>query len=111
MGGVPGRRRHPALMATGAPRSRVVRLCGGARSRPPRAHEPFGAILEPGYRSLSAMAGCAPPPGSGGRRPADHQGAWKLMRILHTMLRVGDMQRSVRFYTEVLGMKLLRSRD
>ncbi len=33
------------------------------------------------------------------------------MRILHTMLRVGDMQRSVRFYTEVLGMKLLRTSD
>jgi catechol 2,3-dioxygenase-like lactoylglutathione lyase family enzyme len=30
------------------------------------------------------------------------------MRILHTMLRVGDMARSVKFYTEVLGMKLLR---
>ena len=33
------------------------------------------------------------------------------MRILHTMLRVGDLQRSIRFYTEVLGMKLLRSTD
>ena len=33
------------------------------------------------------------------------------MRILHTMLRVGDLQRSVRFYTEALGMKLLRSTD
>jgi len=33
------------------------------------------------------------------------------MRILHTMLRVGDMQRSVKFYTDVLGMKLLRSTD
>jgi lactoylglutathione lyase len=33
------------------------------------------------------------------------------MRILHTMLRVGDMQRSVRFYTDVLGMKVLRTTD
>jgi lactoylglutathione lyase len=30
------------------------------------------------------------------------------MRILHTMLRVGDLQRSIDFYTKVLGMKLLR---
>jgi lactoylglutathione lyase len=33
------------------------------------------------------------------------------MRILHTMLRVGDLDKSVAFYTEVLGMKLLRRRD
>ena len=33
------------------------------------------------------------------------------MRILHTMLRVGDLQRSVKFYTELLGMKLLRTTD
>lgn len=33
------------------------------------------------------------------------------MRILHTMLRVGDLERSVKFYTEVLGMKLLRTTD
>ena len=33
------------------------------------------------------------------------------MRVLHTMLRVGDLQRSIHFYTEVLGMRLLRQHD
>lgn len=33
------------------------------------------------------------------------------MRILHTMLRVGDLDRSLAFYTEVLGMRLLRRKD
>ncbi|MCH7348980.1 lactoylglutathione lyase [Aeromonas sp. MR7] len=33
------------------------------------------------------------------------------MRILHTMLRVGDLQRSIDFYTRVLGMKLLRKSE
>jgi lactoylglutathione lyase len=33
------------------------------------------------------------------------------MRFLHTMLRVGDLQRSIDFYTKVLGMKLLRTTD
>jgi len=33
------------------------------------------------------------------------------MRILHTMLRVGDLDASIAFYTDVLGMKLLRKRD
>ena len=33
------------------------------------------------------------------------------MRLLHTMLRVGDLDRSLAFYTEVLGMRLLRRQD
>jgi lactoylglutathione lyase len=33
------------------------------------------------------------------------------MRLLHTMLRVGDLDRSIGFYTDVLGMRLLRRRD
>lgn len=33
------------------------------------------------------------------------------MRMLHTMLRVGDLQRSIDFYTNSMGMKLLRTTD
>lgn len=33
------------------------------------------------------------------------------MRFLHTMLRVGDLQRSIDFYTKVMGIKLLRTTD
>lgn len=33
------------------------------------------------------------------------------MRLLHTMLRVGNLERSIAFYTDVLGMKLLRRED
>jgi lactoylglutathione lyase len=33
------------------------------------------------------------------------------MRILHTMLRVGDLERSLRFYTEVLGMSLISRKE
>jgi len=35
----------------------------------------------------------------------------RLMRLLHVMLRVGDLERSIAFYTEVLGMGLLRRKD
>ncbi|MBU1191126.1 MAG: lactoylglutathione lyase [Gammaproteobacteria bacterium] len=33
------------------------------------------------------------------------------MRILHTMLRTGNLERSIKFYTEILGMKLLRQKE
>ncbi len=34
-----------------------------------------------------------------------------MSRLLHTMIRVGDLERSVKFYTELMGMKELRRRD
>jgi lactoylglutathione lyase len=33
------------------------------------------------------------------------------MRLLHTMIRVGDLDRSIAFYTDILGMKVLRRKD
>jgi len=33
------------------------------------------------------------------------------MRFLHTMLRVGDLDKSIKFYTEIFGMELLRKKD
>ncbi len=33
------------------------------------------------------------------------------MRVLHTMIRVGDLEKSIAFYTEALGMELLRKKD
>ena len=33
------------------------------------------------------------------------------MRLLHTMLRVGNLERSIKFYTKILGMKLLRQKE
>lgn len=33
------------------------------------------------------------------------------MRLLHTMIRVGNLEQSIAFYTEVLGMRLLRQKD
>lgn len=59
-------------------------------------------------------------PGAHRRRKPTHAGQargprrlaiMRGMRLLHTMLRVGDLERSVDFYTQVLGMKLLRTTD
>jgi len=45
------------------------------------------------------------------QRPARAAGTIASMRILHTMLRVGNLQRSIDFYTHVLGMTLLRTTE
>jgi lactoylglutathione lyase len=45
------------------------------------------------------------------QRPARAEGTIASMRILHTMLRVGNLQRSIDFYTHVLGMTLLRTTE
>ena len=45
------------------------------------------------------------------RRTAPLIGTMPDMRLLHTMLRVGNLQRSIDFYTQVLGMQLLRTSE
>lgn len=42
---------------------------------------------------------------------AHDTGVIAAMRLLHTMLRVGDLERSLAFYTDILGMRLLRRKD
>lgn len=48
---------------------------------------------------------------TGGSRGKTDNHERRIMRILHTMIRVGDLQRSIDFYTGVLGMTLLRVKD
>src|SRR5262249_43225598 len=102
-------RRHPPLLAAGAPAAGACRLRGRARGRAPRRAEPLASFLGAGGRPLSRLARRARNPRARGRRVAPPER--KMMRILHTMLRVGDMQRSVKFYTQALGMKVLRTTD
>jgi lactoylglutathione lyase len=41
----------------------------------------------------------------------NHPQGTRAMKFLHTMLRIGNMQRSVDFYTRIIGMQLLRTKD
>jgi len=50
-------------------------------------------------------------PGVGALAAEQHHADNRPMRFLHTMLRVGDLQRSIDFYTKVLGMRLLRTTE
>src|SRR5260370_10802097 len=109
MGRVHRERRHPPLLAAGAPGSRARRLCGGARSGAPGRAQPFAPLLGPAGSPVSRLARGARAPRA--RRPYPAHPERNTMRLLHTMLRVGDLQRSVKFYTGVLGMKLLRTTD
>lgn len=75
---------------------------GFAQSAPHGGQESLG---RPGVflgDDLKAVAGALRPGVAG---PQPHNGS---MRLLHTMLRVGDLDRSIAFYTQVLGMSLLR---
>jgi lactoylglutathione lyase len=46
-----------------------------------------------------------------GNDKSQTSGGVRFMRVLHTMIRVGDLEKSIRFYTDVLGMRLLRRKD
>jgi lactoylglutathione lyase len=65
--------------------------------------------MEPGRGYTTAEPGLRPRHDNlpGFRSPGTIAG----MRILHTMLRVGNLQRSIDFYTQVLGMQLLRQSE
>ena len=83
----------------------LVRAEGTRRSTPAAGWRP------PKAGSPAPTASCTltpPPPASSSTCMTSHRAD---MRFLHTMLRVGDLQRSIDFYTQVMGMKLLRTTE
>src|SRR5207302_1207657 len=102
-------RRDSPFVAACPHRALARRLRRGARGGASRRAQPFTPLLEPPRAALSRLA--RGPRAPRAFRPYTAHPERETMRFLHTMLRVGDMQRSVRFYTEVLGMKLLRTTD
>src|SRR5258705_361106 len=128
----PGPRRRRCSNAPGSVpscarrRRRTASRRRGSRSPPPRAPPPPRPPPAPRARrarrsrraapSRRARRGCARRPRALARRSlrlSRHSGKryCAAMRMLHTMLRVGNLERSLRFYCDVLGMRLLRRKD
>src|SRR5213076_303764 len=105
MGRLHGKRIDPAVVAPRARRAGARRLRRRPRGGTPRRDEPLASLLDAPRAPLSRLARGARAPRA--LCPNAAHPERKTMRFLHTMLRVGDLQRSVKFYTEVLGMKLL----
>src|SRR3954470_20406371 len=80
-----------------------------ASSRPKRRRRSTGQVMRHGAVALRPALSAA----IDGWRQRVGAGLpiMRPMRFLHTMLRVGDLQRSIDFYTRVLGMKLLRTTE
>src|SRR5690606_34431317 len=105
-----GRRDPPELAARALPdRDRRLRDC--ARARAPARTQPRAAVLVDGRRTLPRLRARSRLAARVSRRHAGRLGQGARMRILHTMLRTGDMQRSIDFYTRLMGMKVLRTTD
>src|SRR5690606_39088863 len=90
------------------------RLGGRRRGQQPQQGQARGGEerADHGARTMAAMAAARRRWNSTHAIARDGRGRHNArMRILHTMLRVGDLQRSIDFYTRVLGMQLLRTTE
>src|SRR5437879_5176372 len=65
-------------------------------------------VFRASSRKLSTLNGRVTPPSRAGAAPKEED---KTMRLLHTMLRVNNLDESLKFYCDKLGMKLLRKQD
>src|SRR5690606_15472984 len=85
---------------------------GGATAAVLSSPEPPGPDRARSMESVMSSTTAAGTPASegGAATEADAQQSWK-PRYLHTMLRVLDLDKSIDFYTRLLGMKLLRRTD
>src|SRR5690606_25581696 len=87
------------------------RLRRGTRDRPSATNEPQQGVLERSRANVARLriGSQRPAPTRPGIPAPDLNG--ENMRLLHTMIRVGNLERSLTFYTAVPSMKLLRRND